>query len=226
VRKPRHSPTKEKLMSFDMQMVEPPKQLPPAYVAQYEERPGNYSLNTSAMVIMVTVMEAAGILGDDPVPQWPAWPPKGIAPERLKLLEEAVSEEKIKPELTDAERRLATSAIEDSKRVRSTRSKKLDRVPAFKFRSNDGWLVTSEECGLIAAGLRRFAERLKQEDLEALDKQYQESQKKLMEALPPGHVVLSGNQPLGLTLPELKQWVMQWAAFNALAEKNGGYLVQ
>ena len=214
-------------MGFDMQMVTPPKQLPPAYVAQYADQPGYYRFKTSAMVIMVAVMEGAGVLGDDPSPQWPPWPPKDVPPERLKLIEEAVNKGEVMPGLSELERRIATSAIDASKKLRSTPSKKPNRVPAFKFRSNDGWLVTTEECSIVARGLRNYANHLKQQDLDSLAKQYQASQKKLVQgAVAQGEIVLSGNEGLGLSLAELKKWVLEWVAFNDLASHHDGYLVQ
>ena len=214
-------------MGFDMQMVSPPKELPPAYVAQYEDQPGYYRFKTSAMVIMAVVMQSAEILSEDPAPQWPPWPPKNVAPERLKLIEEAVRKGEVTPGLTKAEQEIVTSAIEASKKVRAARSKNASQVPAFKFRSNDGWIVASEECRIIATRLRRYAEHIKQDDLDGLAKQYQLSQQKLMQGpISQGEIVISGHEPLGLTLSELKKWVLEWAAFNDLASRNGGYLVQ
>lgn len=145
----------------------------------------------------------------------------------LKLIEEAVGKGEVTPGLTKAEQEIVTSAIEASKKVRAARSKSANQVPAFKFRSNDRWIVTSEECGIIATRLRRYAEHIKQDDLDGLAKQYQRSQQKLMQGpILQEEIVISGHEPLGLTLPELKKWVLEWAAFNDLASRSGGYLVQ
>jgi hypothetical protein len=214
-------------MGMDMHTVDPPRDLPPAYVAQSKDDPGYYRFRTSAMVVMTVVMKGAGVVVDEPPPKWPEWPPKDVPPDRLKLVEQAVSEGKLASELTEGEKKIVTAAIEVSKKVRATRSSKPGAVPSFKFGSNDGWIVTTEECAIIAAGLRRYAEKLKEQDLSTLSKEYADTQHGLLQATKPhAEVLVQGYESLGMTLGELRKWVLEWAAYNDVASRSGGYVVQ
>jgi hypothetical protein len=179
------------------------------------------------MVVMVTIMQSAGALAEEPTPIWPAWPPKDIPTDRLAAVEQAVSTEKEDPSLSEKERTIVRTVIEASKRIRGTRSHFAGKVPKFKFMSSDGWIVSAEESSIIATALRRFADGITEKDLGALEKQYQQAQQKLLQAtMKPGEVLVAGNERLGLSLSELKQWIREWAAYNDVAAHNGGYVVQ
>lgn len=94
----------------------------------------------------------------------PAWPPQPLKERRayqlLELFEQLDPEEpptlvaKVKP--TYAELRIMQKYVFDLQRMRSARSRKRGRVPAYKFLSNDGWIVTPIECLLIAFRLQVY----------------------------------------------------------------------
>jgi hypothetical protein len=210
-----------------MHMVKPPHHLPPAYVAQDREDPGHYRFTSSAMVVMATVMRTAGVLVEEPVPRWPEWPPKGVRAERLGVVGKSVSSETIDASLAPDEQAIARDAIAASRRVRATRSLVAGKVPSFKFASSDGWIVSPEEAASVAAALRRYGERLTDKDLAALEEQYRQAQARLLgAAVRPGEVVVAGKERLGLSLDQLKTWVREWGAYNELASRCGGYVVQ
>lgn len=115
-----------------------------------------FSFKNVGMRVMCIVMCNAGALADDDTPPWPAWP-AGVAFEHEQLLEDALDDPTREASLSREDRKLVWSkrtAIEARRRVRSRSSQK---VPGFKFESNDGWIVEQDECRWIAEKLRAFA---------------------------------------------------------------------
>lgn len=88
---------------------------------------GYFRLNIWGMSKMVNIMEDLSMIDwEIKAPDWPDYP-NGM---------------------TDEEYERSTLPM------RSMRSHDPLRIPAFKFGSNDGWLVTPEECYMIAHRLR------------------------------------------------------------------------
>src|SRR5262249_50378058 len=97
-------------------------------------------------------------------PEWPDWPPGGLAVERAEQLRELFdaasagdpsgdcesvgSLEELKP--TFRELRTIQRYLDEEDRARSAVSRKPGKVPSFKFESNDGWHVIPVECLIIA----------------------------------------------------------------------------
>jgi len=213
-------------MGMDMHMLGPLPEAPAGYVAQSQHDPGHYRMRSSAMVAMVVAMQDAGALASDPRPAWPPWPPKGVAPGRLPLIERSVADESFDPGLTDEERRLADDLIAAATKVQTTRSRVAGKVPAFKFGSNDRWIVTPEECAIIATALERYAEHLTEHDLTRLQQRYQDAQRKLVSpSAKRGEIKIEGYASLGMSLAELTRWIREWAAYNHAAAHAGGYRV-
>jgi hypothetical protein len=213
-------------MGMDIYMVEVPAGLPPGYVPHDREQPDYYRFTTSSMAAMLALMEAARVIANDPVPACPRWPPEGVRDDRLPLIEASLSSERLDAALTQSERQTVLEAIVRNATLRSTRSHTAGKVPAFKFLSNDGWIVIPEECDAIAAALYRHAEHTSVHDLGLAEAAYQEKQRAVL--LPrsvAGELVLLGDEPLGLSLAELRAWVREWAAYNELASRHGGYRV-
>lgn len=77
----------------------------------------------------------------------------------------------------------------------TTAARERRRVPAFKFLSNDGWLVSSEECLIIAEALEGYT--------------------------PSDDVLLKWN----LTPTEARTWIGEFVTYNRKASKHGGYRV-
>ncbi len=158
-------------------------------------------------------------------PEWPSWPPKDVPPERVKILHRAMSGKGDDHELTPKERAAVKSMLRRAEEIRATRSRKRGMVPAFKFRTNDGWLVVPEECSAIARALRSFAPGIDARKMSELEVAYAQAQAKLLTKIPKSEVVVSGNAKLGLSPEELRRWVLQWAAYNELAASHQGYRI-
>jgi len=98
------------------------------------------------------------------------------------------------------------------------------RVPAYKFESNDGWLVSPEECRIIAYGLRsahdqRGDELFPTEAPAATDLVPGLSDFMGVEAAP----MLEG---FGVPEPdEAQELLLEWADYNERAAGQGGYRV-
>lgn len=215
-------------MGMDITMNEPPT---PAEIRQAKldpDSPDYFRFNWSGMHVMVMTMVAAGaVVETDVAPTFPAWPPPGTPEKRKEILGEALGDATLDVQLTPPERIVVRDARVTWKKILSTRSKQRGKVPAFKFVSNEGWIVGGDECTVIAKQLAAYAAKITQADLDKLDRAYMATQKKLMDAtLKPGEIDVLGNRGLGMTLAEYKQWMVTWAAFNAIAAKHGGYRVE
>ncbi len=214
-------------MGFDIYMAKRPSELPIGYRPHDVARPEYYRFRASSMAVMLTAMEAAQVAADDPAPVWPSWPPPSLNATRAPLLEQALRLQRLDAHLTAPEQQLVLDTLVSRSSVRATRSRLPGRVPAFKFRSNDGWIVSPEECAMIAAGLARYAHDVPAAQLRELDARYQSTQQELMRpAVQRGEVVLLGNESLRLTLEGLRAWLCGWAAYNELAAQQGGYRVE
>jgi hypothetical protein len=109
------------------------------------------------MSIVCEVMTQAGLLDEQvEAPDLSAvWPPRGIDQDRAEWIAEALSDEEaqIDPPLSQRELTLVRTAQEEMDKLLASRSPAIGRVPAYKFASNDGWIVTSQECELISKAL-------------------------------------------------------------------------
>jgi hypothetical protein len=110
------------------------------------------------MPVMVTAMVAAGAVSDEEEPPaWPQWPPRSTRSSRKPLLEEALDDPTRDRELSSDERASVAAARKVLHDVRITPSKHPGMVPAFKFATNDGFIVTAREAAIIATKLRAYA---------------------------------------------------------------------
>jgi hypothetical protein len=196
-------------MGYDLHMCRKPRRIPPGFEPQYEGQPEYFRFNVFGMQSMRQIMQRAELLDDDVDVDWPEFPPAGWDDERAWTLVEAIEAERaedtdhpdgaleIEPPPTLPERVAVTNYLAARDVVRAVRSPDPALVPAVKFSSNDGWLVTPEECLLIAHGLRR-----------ALDES--------------GPALWEGED---ITDHEARRWIEQWIAYNLLAADNGGYRV-
>lgn len=214
-------------MGFDIQMNEPPTAAEVQRAHLDADQPGYFRFNWSAMPVMVVTMAWAGAVVEEKPPAWPAWPPEGTPADHRDLLMEAVSDPKREPELTVPERKATIAIRARFERLRATRSARPGKVPAYKFASNDGFIVTAAESAIIAAKLRTYAKQLTPAKLAALDKVYRDAQQPLLDdAKQRGETVLLGNEGLGLTLDDYRGWILQWAAYNEVASHHRGYRIE
>jgi hypothetical protein len=140
---------------------------------------------------------------------------------------EAVADAKRDPELTVPERKATIVMRARFAQLRATRSARPGKVPAFKFSSNDGFVVSAAESAIIATKLRAYAKHLTAAKLAQLEKVYRDAQRPLVEdAKRRGETVLIGNEGLGLTLEDYRTWILEWAAFNEVAAHHRGYRVE
>jgi len=157
--------------------------------------------------VMRAVMILAGVIDTDMVKMdWPDWP-AGISDERGADLTLFLDEgEDVEPPITASER----TAMEEFRRrhdeVLATRSPKKGLVGAAKFLSNDGWLVTPDECTAIAehltAGLNRSWHFLW-----------------FRSGIVPPRALTNAS------FGETRDWIANWAHYNGIASSQDGYRV-
>lgn len=189
-------------MAFDMEFLVEPDDLPDDYESQDEGHPECFRAGGDAMALLVTVMTRAGVIDAvQPTPEFPRWPPPGLDEGRAQELARYWDEP------SEVDKRLQPSevpVIEAYRRARDdaarTGSPNSGKVPAFKFESNDGWIVTSEECRSIVEGMSRLLSG----DLEAF--------LCLLKA--------DGWDPEAVT-----ELMRLWTSYNRIAADHGGYRV-
>jgi hypothetical protein len=175
------------LMGYDMYIVQEVETPGDEYLPQDPSEPRYYRLNWRAMQVMRQIMSLTGIFDEKAShDEWPLWPPEGICANRADDLEEHFRYGiEITPSPTEIEAERITNELVAWDAIRRTRSARPDLVPAFKFRSNDHWFVSPEECRVIADRLR-----------EAL-------------AFNPASI-LPDPKHTGITCDEAKHWVLEW----------------
>jgi hypothetical protein len=97
---------------------------------------------------------------------------------------------------------------DEAKALLSTGSGIEGTVPSFKFGSNDGWIVTPVECGIIARALRMRGPQP--------DTSY---------ALPPGDIMVVSGQIMFTRTATATDWVQNFAEYCAFAAEHGGFEV-
>lgn len=146
-------------MGLDLTMLRTPDEMAEDVPDLVRESPGYFR------GVPHDVMNAAGIFDEDAESlEFPDWPPAGLrkarAAQLCSLFEAPAVDDpvysllELKP--TYRELRVMQKYVTEYGRARAVRSKKQGRVPALKFGSNDGWIVTPEECLIIAYRLRSY----------------------------------------------------------------------
>lgn len=214
-------------MGMDITMNEPPTAAEVRQAKLDHDDPAYYRFNHGSMAAMVLTMISAGaVVQGDPAPTFPTWPPAGTPADRKDLLDEALADASLEVKLTPPEQIRVRTVRKRWKQLLATHSARKGKVPAFKFMSNEDWIVAGDECTVIATKLRAYAAHLTQRDLDAFDKAYTESQRALTAKIQqPGMTTVLGNEGLGISLDEFRAWIEQWATFNEIAARHGGYHV-
>jgi len=194
-------------MGFDIFMNEEPREIGTDYEPQFEEDPRYWRFVSVGMRGMLELMHKAGVIDTNlSSPEFP-WPPEGFAEERVAEIEEWVfqdSEPEAEP--TDDEKKVLRPLRKQVAQIRGTRSRNPELVPAFKFQTNDGWIIDEEECLLIADALRDAVAR----------------SRKFMGLF---SSFLPSKEETGISKKEAAEWILNWAAYNELASRHGGYKV-
>ncbi len=194
-------------MGFDIYMLTEPSDLGSDYQPQFPDEPQYWRFVSVGMGAMAELMYKAGVIETEtPMPDWP-WPPEGIPEERIEEIEEWVfADDELETEPTDEEKAILRPIRAQIMSIRSTRSADSTKVPAIKFATNDGWFVSPEECQIIATGLRMAIAKSRR--FFGLISSFLPSKKES-----------------GISKKEAEEWILNWAAFNELSSRYGGYKI-
>ena len=197
-------------MGYDIFMLQKPERATAGYEPQDEEQPEYWRFNASGMAGMLEVMLKAGVVDRNfAAPPMSDWPPPGMLSDvrAEELAEWAWWGETPEKPPSDSEMQRLQPWLDELERWRRTPSAQPERVPAFKFCTNDGWIVTPDECTRIASGLEAGVAR----------------SSGLL-----GRIfgVLPSRRRSGMSHEEAAQWVLQWAGYNRAAAQFGGYSVR
>ena len=139
-------------MGYDMHMVRKPASVPAGYKPQYDKQPEYHRFNIHWMPLMREMMQRARVLDDygEPDPGLPEFPPNGMDVDRASALMAADGKG-----ATAEETRILDAYNRKRDEVLAQTSPDEGRVPYWKFCSNDGWIVTPDECRIIVEKLTR-----------------------------------------------------------------------
>lgn len=187
-------------MGFDLSMVRKPPSVDERELPNSNGIPGNYRFTTWGMQMTLGALEWADAIYYGRAPALPALDVGGLDEEGVVAALAAL----VAPGEGSAGPAPSAEALDLARRhLRAcedvlTRSSLCDgRVGAYKFRSNDGWLVTPEECEVLDARLRASATMIARDMF----------------------------TDAGLTADEGLRWVLGFARYNAVAAAYGGYRV-
>lgn len=192
-------------MGYDLQMVRAPASVDEDELPNSSGVPGYYRFNNWGMRMTVGALEWADAIHGGAAPPFPEFPPAGLdvdrayaALDRLSVApdDETFDEDGGDPP-TDAEIEAVRIYKAARDRVAATPSIVDDRIGGYKFASNDGWLITPDECRIVA---RRLRERV---DMIARD------------FFPDA----------GVSEADGRRWLLGFARYNELAAEHGGYRV-
>lgn len=106
--------------------------------------------------VIFHALATANVLCDRDPPPEPPWPAPGstLTAERAEaLLAHFEGNEPIDPKVSAAEKREYGAYRKSQEKWLASKSPNKVRVPAFKFQSNDGWIVDGKESALIAEAI-------------------------------------------------------------------------
>ena len=180
-------------MGFDLNMLVEPK---------FQDAPGHYRTGGAGIDMLAELMDAAGVLDGDsrPPPPHPDWPEPGNRQDRANdIIQhlEGGTPPAVPATAEELEQCRQFKAVFDA--MVQSRSPVPGKVPGYKFGSNEGWLVTPEECSLIAAALERLLADLPDDLAEQIG--WEDSVDALIE------------------------WIEDWMDYNRVAAAHGGYTV-
>lgn len=106
--------------------------------------------------VLLNALSTADALCDRDAPESPPWPASGstLTSERAEaILAHFEGEEPIDPKVSAAEKREWSAYTKARAKWLASKSPQKAKVPAFKFQSNDGWIVDAKESALIAEAI-------------------------------------------------------------------------
>jgi hypothetical protein len=189
-------------MGLTMRLVREPVVYPAGYLAQHRDQPSCYHFANGSISVCLAVMQAADVIDDQTeAPRFPCWPPPGASDRQVRLIEKYLDDAELRrTRLSAQELTLVQTFERQLEQAVTTPAKRPGKVPEFKFKSNDGWLISPAECRAVAAGLARL----------------------LREGHPPLFQWLTLK---GYSAEDARAFIRQWRNFNQLAADCGGYRV-
>nr|WP_314264776.1 hypothetical protein [uncultured Moellerella sp.] len=176
------------------------------YQVQISSSPGTFRLTepmVSAMISLLQIMDKLDtddMLNDHCFDR--IWLNSELTPARAeeiyRYLEERAT---IHPEPSEEEIASFHQAQSDQQALLSQESSKEGMIPVHKFATNDGWLVTPNECAIIA---KIFSQRLIDDN---------------------GFVIAKIAELCEVQKDQLVIELAEWGKFNKFAIKQGGYCV-
>lgn len=141
-------------MSFSFRMISPP-QPDASYTPLIADAPEYYQVNNNGMDILYSVMTTASVLDEDcEPPDFDETLPDWMDEERVEDIMDALEfGDEPDPPLTEKEREAIEQARNAQETLLQTSSPNQGQVPAFKFCSNDGWVVNAAECKAIHSAI-------------------------------------------------------------------------
>ncbi len=185
-------------MGYDLKMVKTPASADERELPNSSGIPGYYRFNGWGMRMTLGVLEWADAIHYAAAPERPAFPPAGFSVEPMEAAILALrGEPQPGPGPTDAELAAAREYLRAHEQSVSGSTLQDGRLATYKFESNEGWLVTPEECLALAKRLRDKAEVIAREFF----------------------------TDAGLTADDGRRWVLGFARYNEIAAEHGGYRV-
>ncbi len=195
-------------MGFWMRFVRPSTNLPGWYQPIEPDYPDLYQLTFGGMFEVAAGMAAAGLLDEGPVaPQLPCWNEVGLSPERGQelwpyLFEPARPGKAALAHVLRPHERPAVAEYMARFQAATGQPALPGKALAYKFQSNDGWLVTPDECRVIADGLDAALAHRRDDLVRGLGER--------------------GYTRVSETAWDLLGW---WAQYNRVAADHGGYRI-
>jgi len=184
-------------MGYDLQMVRTPPAADETELPNSSGIAGYYRFNVRGMSMTVGALEWAEAIHYRPAP-WPDTELDGMDDDRLLEVIDALDGEETDPPPTEAELKVVRAHLAAHEAAVSGSSLVDGRVGAFKFQSNDGWLVTPEECVVLARQLREHAELIARDFF----------------------------PDAGIEAEDGRRWILGFARYNEIAAEHGGYRVR
>lgn len=128
------------------------------YQPMLADAPELYQVNNRGLDVIYRALSVAKVLDEDcERPNFDATFPDWLPPERVDDIIDALeSGDEPDPPITDEEQGAIEQAQAAQQTLLETRSPKQGMLPAFKFGSNDGWVVSVEECAMICSAIERM----------------------------------------------------------------------
>ena len=133
----------------------------PGSSAEYEpmlpEAPEIYQVNNFGLDTIYRALSTAQVLDErSEPPNFDATLPDWLSPERVDEIMDALDfGDDPDPPVTEEEQTAIREAQVAQQSLLEVTSPHPGQIPAFKFGSNDGWVITADECVIISTALKR-----------------------------------------------------------------------